>query len=153
LLIPSAAGCADDATGELRVAWRFADGRDCASSSVETVAVTLDGELALSTFCVEGFESPLVVGTFSDGFRSLRLDGLSYEGALLYSAQQSVYVEPGASSSRVVELEFVGGEEGTTNSGRVALDLHEAGAADDSGDPEGRNPHRDEQGVVAGQPQ
>lgn len=102
-------GCADDGSGDLALRWRFADGRDCTSSSVEMVVVSLDGQALDSVPCLDGFESPRTLHGLEANFVSVVVSGNSREGATLYRGERDVWIEEGDVTGATVVLRYLGG--------------------------------------------
>ena len=105
--------CSDPAAGDgtLLLGWTFVDGRRCAESGVEQVAVlTLPAEEALLlTTCASGHGAATRKVSLPAGEHQLRVAGLSATGATLYRATESVELEAERTHQLVVQLVFVGG--------------------------------------------
>ena len=107
-------GCSPSPEGQGTVVlgWTFADGRRCAESGVEQVAVLAlpdeQSPVLLST-CAQGHGAPTLEITLPAGDQTLRLDGLSATSSVLYRATTKVSVGDGSRVELKVNLVFIGG--------------------------------------------
>ena len=115
LLGASLSGCSSpsvEGEGTLVVGWTFVDGRRCAESGVEQVALLSLPEqekpVLLST-CASGHGAPVLEVTLPAGEHSLRVDGISAASAVLYRATNEVTMEDGARVVLKAKLVFIGG--------------------------------------------
>ena len=94
------------------VGWTFVDGRRCAESGVEQVAIlSLPNEQtpALLSTCASGYGPPTQEVLLPAGDHTLRVDGLSAASTVLYRATTQVTVEDGQKIELNAALVFVGG--------------------------------------------
>ena len=92
--------------------WTFADGRRCADSGVEQVAVlSLPNENAplWVTTCARGYGAATVPLPLPAGELELRVDGLSATGSALYRRTRRLTLAPGEAVTWTPELVFTGG--------------------------------------------
>ncbi len=107
-------GCSPTPEGEgtLVVGWTFVDGRRCAESGVERVAVLSlpdeENPLLLST-CAKGYGAPALEVELPAGDHTLRVDGLSAASSVLYRVTREVTVEDGERLELKASLVFIGG--------------------------------------------
>ena len=107
-------GCSPTPEGEgaLVLGWTFVDGRRCAESGVEQVALlSLPEEekpVLLST-CASGHGAPVLEVTLPAGDHTLRVDGISAASSVLYRATRQVTMEDGARVVLKAKLVFIGG--------------------------------------------
>ena len=112
-LLLLALSCGDPPAGNatLGLGWTFVDGRRCADSGVEQVALTRPGELTLiaEAHCPTGFGTPGLRLQLHSGEHELQLSGVSAAQTVLYRRTFSVTLTPGTTLDRIVELAFTGG--------------------------------------------